>query len=318
MEACCPATPRSHHDDVPLAVSEQDRAMLEDSTAFQILRHHLAQHCVYEYCDAHRASGTTHGETWTLNRDVLHALLVPIVELFNKANSLAECGTCSYQPEDREFAYTGEARGAFLWLQCFLADEADWCVTKGCPACVVSHALDTEFTIRLSFAACLLSDMHDGSDSGRLALPSFITFVEPLRCALTNDPFWGPGSFDHLERKASTLRHGILALMEQCSDLETLVASPTTPQYDDSTCPTASCHSPSYKRYAGAPVKRSRFAKRQIKLMEEEEQWVQKMLSACSKMLAANSAVGIPRRMVTGHELEGPRGRTRKRSLTTP
>ncbi|KAK5009844.1 hypothetical protein LTR28_013119, partial [Elasticomyces elasticus] len=133
MEACCPATPRSHHDDVPLAVNEQDRAMLEESTAFQILRHHLAQHCVYEYCDAHRASGITHGETWTLNRDVLHALLVPIVELFNKANSLAECGTCSYRPEDREFAYTGEARGAFLWLQCFLADEADWCVTKGCP-----------------------------------------------------------------------------------------------------------------------------------------------------------------------------------------
>lgn len=34
---------------------------------------------------------------------------------------------------DLELVYRGEARGAFAWLQCFIAEEEDWCLTKGCP-----------------------------------------------------------------------------------------------------------------------------------------------------------------------------------------
>ena len=34
---------------------------------------------------------------------------------------------------DLELIFRGEARGAFAWLQCFIAEEEDWCRTRGCP-----------------------------------------------------------------------------------------------------------------------------------------------------------------------------------------
>jgi len=88
-----------------------------------------------------------------LHRDILHALLVPVIELYDKAESTAYHFTRSSNPADHEYAYTSSARAAFLWLQCFLDRERDWSYTRGCPGCVVSHTLDSEFTIRLLYAA---------------------------------------------------------------------------------------------------------------------------------------------------------------------
>lgn len=58
---------------------------------------------------------------------------MPVVQLFHRASSLAEAALCSSKAEDLEMAFTGDARSGFLWLQCFLADEEDWCQSIGCP-----------------------------------------------------------------------------------------------------------------------------------------------------------------------------------------
>jgi hypothetical protein len=58
---------------------------------------------------------------------------MPVVQLFKRATTLAEAALCTRRLEDLELAFGGDARSAFLWLQCFLADEDDWCCTRGCP-----------------------------------------------------------------------------------------------------------------------------------------------------------------------------------------
>lgn len=72
-----------------------------------------------------------------LHRDVLHALLMPIVQLFNRASEIASAALCSQCPEDLELAFSGEARSAFLWMQCFLHDEEEWCRSLACPGMVI-------------------------------------------------------------------------------------------------------------------------------------------------------------------------------------
>lgn len=56
-----------------------------------------------------------------------------MLELFNRASALAEAALCTHKSEDLELAFAGEARGAFLCLQCFVDEEEDWCRTRGCP-----------------------------------------------------------------------------------------------------------------------------------------------------------------------------------------
>ena len=86
------------------------------------------------FCDFHAASDAQTRETWLLHRDLLHALIMPIVELYRRASALAGTAMCTARSEDLELAFAGEARGAFLWLQCFIAGEdGDWCQTRGCP-----------------------------------------------------------------------------------------------------------------------------------------------------------------------------------------
>jgi len=58
---------------------------------------------------------------------------MPVVQLFNRASTLAFAALCTTKPEDLELAFSGEARSAFLFLQCFIGEEEDWCYTRGCP-----------------------------------------------------------------------------------------------------------------------------------------------------------------------------------------
>lgn len=58
---------------------------------------------------------------------------MPVVTLFERASALAEAALCTRKTEDLELAFAGEARGAFLCLQCFLTEEEEWCKGSGCP-----------------------------------------------------------------------------------------------------------------------------------------------------------------------------------------
>lgn len=177
-------------------------------------------------CDHHSSITAEDEPHLLLIRDVLHALLVPIVELFDKATWIAGLAEQAKQIEDSDHAYHGDGRCTFLWLQCFLARQREWCHTHGCPACVVEHALDSEFTIRLLYAACLLSDVHYPFTLEGPKLPSFMFFVECMRIATETD---SPGFFETVEPSAVQLRNGVEELIHQSLSLESSLSRPATP-----------------------------------------------------------------------------------------
>lgn len=72
-------------------------------------------------------------EAWLLQRDVTHALVLPVLEIFRQASVVAKSMLGNRNIFDLELAFRGEARGAFSWLQCFIMEEEDWCLTRGCP-----------------------------------------------------------------------------------------------------------------------------------------------------------------------------------------
>lgn len=239
---------------------------------------------------------------WLIVRDVLHALLVPIVELFDKSATLAATSTHASKLEDLEYAFTGQARSAFLWLQCFLSNEREreWCYTRGCPACVVEHTLDSEFSVRLLFAACLLSDVHYPFTLDGPTLPSFVFFLESLERALVDDPLYGSNFFEITQPKAVALRNGIEELIQQCVELDAILSQPSSPSEPSSAVSSAQASpvlgpigaNPS----AGRPamrVKRSKVARKQLKMQFEEEKWMEEMLKRCWDQLQPAQQAGL-------------------------
>lgn len=236
-----------------------------------------------------------HNETESsfLIRDILHALLVPIVELFDRAFSLAVASTHPTRIEDLEHAFSGQGRSAFLWLQCFLASqrERDWCYTNGCPICVAEHSLDSEFSVRMLYAACLLSDVHYPFTLDGPKLPSFRFFLEPLERVLSRDPLYGEGFFERMQPKAVATRNGIEELIHQCVELDMILSQP--PSACVSGCQGSSAGNSgrsslvlgrvgsSISSESGMKVKRGAVARRQMGLQLGEEQWMEQMLRRC-------------------------------------
>ncbi|PVH97243.1 hypothetical protein DM02DRAFT_658438 [Periconia macrospinosa] len=142
----------------------EEVSRLERQDGFALLRDCLKEGVGADFCTTHASPPPPNSTnspdprpTWLLHRDMLHALNMPLAALFQRASTLASAALCSQSASDLELAFSGDARGAFLWLQCFLAEEDAWVRTAGCPACVVSDTLSTESHIRLTIAAALLS-----------------------------------------------------------------------------------------------------------------------------------------------------------------
>ncbi|KAK4543180.1 hypothetical protein LTR36_005730 [Oleoguttula mirabilis] len=283
----------------PFLLKAHDVETLAQSDGFAILRDHLAKHYDYELCDAHTPAHLESLDRWLMVRDVLHALLVPVVELFDKACTVASQATHASRLADLEYAFTGQARSAFVWLQCYLSAEKErnWCYTRGCPACVVDHSLDSEFSIRLLYAACLLSDVHYPFTIEGPTLPSFMFFLESLERALEQDPLWGEHFFETMQPKASATRNGIEELIHQCLELDARMSQPSSPSNPSS--PEASVNvSPVLAPLGATPmtkVKRSKMARRQMRLKVEEDQWMEEMLNKCCDQLASEPcSISVP------------------------
>ncbi|KAI5359603.1 hypothetical protein Slin15195_G072300 [Septoria linicola] len=265
----------------PFLLKADDVDTLAHSDGFQILRLHLRDHYSYELCDRHIPADTEELERWVITRDVLHALLVPVVELFDRACGVASAITHATKLEDLEYAFTGQSRSAFVWLQCFLSAERerDWCYTRGCPACVVEHSLDSEFTIRLLYAACLLSDVHYPFTIEGPTLPSFMFFLDSVQTAVEEDELFGEGFLELMQPKAAVTRDGIEELIHQCLELDVVLSQPSSP---DATSPAPSLPaSPVVGPCGGTPgikIKRSRMARKQMSLQREEAEWVEAMM----------------------------------------
>lgn len=221
------------------------------------------------------------------------------MELFDKACTVASQATHASRLADLEYAFTGPARNAFVWLQCFLSSEKEreWCYTRGCPACIVDHSLDSEFSVRLLYAACLLSDVHYPFTIEGPTLPSFMFFLDSLERALEQDPLWGADFFETMQPKASATRNGIEELIHQCLELHTVMSQPSSPS-ESSASEGSAAASPVLAPLGGTPmtkVKRSKMARRQTKLQVEEDRWIEEMLNKCCDQLACESgSISVP------------------------
>lgn len=90
------------------------------------------------FCEHHQPTNSHDREAWLLQRDITHALILPILEIFRHATNVAKSMLGDRNIFDLELVFRGEARGAFSWLSCFIADEEDWCLTRGCPGTLSS------------------------------------------------------------------------------------------------------------------------------------------------------------------------------------
>lgn len=202
------------------------------------------------------------------------------MELFDRACGVASAATQATKLEDLEYAFTSSSRSAFVWLQCFLSaeKERDWCYTRGCPACVVEHSLDSEFTIRLLYAACLLSDVHYPFTIEGPTLPSFMFFLDAVHNAVEGDELFGRDFLDVVQPKAMVTRDGIEELIHQCLELDIVLSEPSTP--DPISPATSVPPSPILGSCGGTPgikIRRSKLARKQKSMQLEEAEWLEVM-----------------------------------------
>ncbi|KAL1306041.1 hypothetical protein AAFC00_004168 [Neodothiora populina] len=282
MSTHCLASPNA----TPFIITVQDAILLDSSEGFSILRQYLADNSCNTFCEEHNSEDEDDLQAWTVMRDILHALLAPIVALTSHATHTAQKWTKSERPSDVEFAFRSRGRNAFVWLQSFLADDEDWCLSKACPGCVVQHSIDGECQIRVLLAACMLSDAHGPGPQSGPTLPSFDFFVNVLRQALAEDELWGPDYYEHAETRAQDLNFGMQDLIKQCEKLEKVMTPPQTPE--ETPLPSFSYFSnrrrtigtssktmyPKLPEQPGMRVKRTKIAKVQAKMAQEEEAWL--------------------------------------------
>ena len=206
---------------------------------------------------------------------------------------------------DLELVFRGEARGAFAWLQCFIAEEEEWCSTRGCPgmalssvrpepadqskACVVTHVLEAEPTIRIVVTACRLASSlrrdsipTPGEDPS--PLPVFDFWLSSLRTALDEDPFWGPNIWKELEPRASNLENGIHQMVRQCIEFENMQATKTVRQTKGArvSASVGAALSPAELGTYRPDGKRMNF-------VSEESSWMQKIVLGCWTSLVSDA-----------------------------
>ena len=264
--------------------------------------------------------------TWLLHRDILHAMTMPVVELYKEASALAAAALCSQSPKEVEVAFKGEARFAFLWLQCLITEEEDWCHTRGCPACNTLQTLSTELTIRGAITSALLStkdaqvpdtpssETESEAEEQQPTLPDFAIILGALEQAMDNDTFWGPGHYAQQLARSKRIVSGIQELMSQCQVLESLVSSAPPSPGDNGLRRghTIDMLAPGDVSKE-IKIKRGAVAKRQAKLKDEQGAMIMRMA------LQTWSAVHLSqpqRTKLKSAVLRNGEGR-RKRTLTT-
>ncbi|KAF1838468.1 hypothetical protein BDW02DRAFT_565063 [Decorospora gaudefroyi] len=310
----------------PFEISNEDIEALSSSHSFSVLRRILAEDAerYTRFCTTHTQCSPCAKTTWLLHRDMLHALVMPVVTLFSRASTLASAALCTQRTSDLELAFAGEARSAFIGLQCFISEETDWCRTRGCPACVVTATLSTDSHIRLTIAASLLStasvatptrDEAADAQVQESMLPPLPHILPALQHAVMNDPFWeGADIWSYILSRATQLSAGIQALITECVNLESLVSSPATLRPGSKRGLThprvpfvASGQAVEDK---GVKLRKSKLAKRQLRLKDEEVELMRRVAMQCW------AKARVPKQ-IRG-ELLGLGESKRTRSLTCP
>jgi len=328
--------------DSPLSdIASEDLSTFCASPGFQALRRYLQGELAASFCNKHTCVGDTERSAWILQRDILHAMTIPVVQLFNRASSLAFSALYTSKPEDLELAFSGDARSAFLWLQCFISEEEGWCHTRGCPACLISQIVSTESTIRFTLASSLLSSteppspIFSSSPADSPSLPDFSAVLPSLKRALDDDQFWGPSYYEEFLSKSQRLASGIHDIMSQCEQLEALVSSRSTSPVRPrairrvvtvniaQSTPTIRVPNGTHtdnqhgEERKEIKLKKSRLAKRQSQLKHEEREQLLRMASQCWATTAIPAEQRVAMRALGRHG-DGLEGRNHKRTLTCP
>ena len=152
-------------------------------------------------------------------------------------------------------------------------------------ACVVTHVLQAEPTIRMVLVTCRLSQSlrEPGQAS---SLPVFDFWLSTLKSALDEDPFWGPDYWKDIEARALRLEKGIEQLVQQSCQLGDLLARKNG-DYDFDTMIVSRSGDQSSMPMK---LKPSDIAKKQVRLAHEEQRWMQKIVLGCWTTLLADAA----------------------------
>lgn len=222
--------------------------------------------------------------TFRLHRDITHALLLPLFEIHDQATQIATRALARKRGAEPERAFRGEARSAFTWLHSILTEERDFCLAEGCPACVVLHVLNSEPTIRLVAVACLLCDFLPETELPEVKsrVPVFEFWLRALERSVRDDPLWGDDFWPEIEHRARGLNEDIRQLITQCLELrsapEAQAPPPSKPACAISVRPTRQAYR---KHVRSIPVQPSAFARRELKMMWEEQELASKFLMTC-------------------------------------
>src|ERR1700760_46807 len=95
---------------------------------------------VLRFCEDHDSQGAASEIAWRLHAALLNMMLQPLVQTFKRASDAAIEALYPNSTREPELAFRGEARDAYVWLQCMLREELQWCTSICCPSkpCVSS------------------------------------------------------------------------------------------------------------------------------------------------------------------------------------
>ena len=157
-------------------------------------------------------------------------------------------------------------------------------------ACVVSHVLEAEPTIRIIVTACRLAsslrragDPPPGENLG--PIPVFDFWLSSLRTALDEDSFWGPNIWKELEPRASNLENGIHQMVRQCIEFEEMQATKTVrlPEVAPLSASVGAAVSP-------AKLGKYRSDGTRMGFTSEENSWMRKIVLGCWTTLLTDVA----------------------------
>ncbi|KZF25293.1 hypothetical protein L228DRAFT_280545 [Xylona heveae TC161] len=294
----------------PFVLHPDDVAYLESCEEFQRLRQSLAKEDDDDdFCDEHCPATESQRRDVILHRDIVRILIAPVLRSHERAAQLAESRLKRSKSAELERAFKGEARGAFLWLQCFVSDEGEWCSTQGCPGCTVHYVLESESTVRIALVASRLSAHLPAASDPSVPLLDFEFWQRSMHDALDQDSFWGPGHWEDILHRALRLERGIQELMSQALALEDALrhsgghsSSPLLSKFADVSC--------ALSPPASLKICKSQMADHQLRLIEEEARWIRNLVVAWSSAFADPSSPSSP---ATSPGIMAP---FRRRSLT--
>ncbi|CRG92547.1 hypothetical protein PISL3812_09608 [Talaromyces islandicus] len=281
----------------PFDVSAEAAAQLKHNEPFQNVRKRMTRkdHAtdLCSFCPYHTDECSEHDlATFRFHRDIIYALLLPLFEVHDRATQTATrvLGRCKGVEPER--AFRGEARDAFTWLHCILTEEQDFCLAEGCPACVVSHVLSSEPTIRLVTVACLLCDLLPEAElsdvKAMTTLPNFFFWLETMEKAVRDDALWGDGFWPAIEHRAKCLSLQIKHLIMQCVEFHSGTEL-QKPSIKPSCAVTTRPEKRAYRVHVqNIPVQPSALARRQLHMVWEEQELASKVLVSCWGSMCRN------------------------------